>query len=130
LARNGKPSVLIVDDDPDIRHALSLLFEFEDFHVVAEASSGAEAVPLAIQHEPDFVILDYLMPGSTGDKTAGVLRALVPQARIVAFSAVLEVKPNWADAFLNKDRIAEVAPLLTALLEAGSPPAPSEQVPS
>lgn len=112
-----KKTILIVDDDPEIRHALRLLFEFEDFEVVAEASHGMEAIPVALKLQPDFVILDYMMPKLDGYKTAEILRGVSPDTRIVAFSAVLDDKPNWADAYLNKDRIAEIAPLLASLVE-------------
>ena len=111
-----RPSVLIVDDEDEIRHALRLLFEFEEFSVIGEASNGIEAISVARTHEPDFVVLDYLMPRMNGEATAELLRALIPQTRIVAFSAALERKPAWADAFLNKDRISDIAPLLTGLL--------------
>jgi CheY-like chemotaxis protein len=107
--------VLIVDDDENIRYALRLLFEFEDFQVT-EAASGPEAVARALRDDPGFVVLDYMMPGMTGEKTAGLLRSVVPDARIVAFSAILDDKPVWADAFLNKERISEIAPLLTNLV--------------
>jgi CheY-like chemotaxis protein len=107
--------VLIVDDDAEIRHVLRLLFEFEDFDVT-EASTGTEAVARALKDNPDVIVLDYKMPGMMGDKTAEVLRSLVPEVRIVAFSAVLQEKPAWADAYLNKDRIGEIAPLLAKLV--------------
>jgi two-component system chemotaxis response regulator CheY len=110
------PSVLIVDDDAGIRQLLRLLFELNGFHVVAEACNGAEAMPLALRHNPDFVVLDYWMPGGTGDRAAAALRWLLPEVHIIAFSAVLQEKPAWADAYLNKDRICEIAPFLTGLL--------------
>lgn len=112
-----KKTILIVDDDPEIRHALRLLFEFEDFEVVAEASHGMEAIPMALKLQPDFVILDYLMPKLDGYKTAEILRGVSPGTRIVAFSAILDDKPTWADAYLNKDRIAEIAPLLASIVD-------------
>lgn len=113
----GVPTVLVVDDDEEIRHALRLLFEVEEFRVVAEVGNGMDAVTQAMKHEPDIVVLDYLMPRMDGEATAQLLRTLVPRTRIVAFSAALESKPDWADAFLNKSHIAEVAPLLTSLLQ-------------
>lgn len=115
------PTVLIVDDEDEIRHALRLLFEFEDFAVVGEAANGVDAITLAKRYQPDFVVLDYRMPRMDGEATAEILRAIAPQARIVAFSAVLNRKPMWADAYLNKERISEVAPLLTALISADLP---------
>ncbi|HWC13657.1 MAG TPA: response regulator transcription factor [Actinomycetota bacterium] len=108
--------ILVVDDDPEIRHLLATLFEIDGFEVVGEASDGVEAVPLALKHEPDFVILDYRMPRMNGPKTAEVLRGIIPEAKIVAFSAMLEAKPAWADAYLNKERIIEMAPLLSAFV--------------
>jgi DNA-binding NarL/FixJ family response regulator len=115
MSRPAMPSVLIVDDDAGIRHLLRLLFELEEFRVAGEACNGAEALPLALRHEPDFVVLDYWMPGATGEVAAAALHRLLPDVRIVAFSAVLEEKPEWADAFLNKDRVSEIAPLLLNL---------------
>jgi CheY-like chemotaxis protein len=108
--------ILIVDDDEEIRHLLRTLFEVDGFEVVGEAADGIEAIPLALKHEPDFVILDYRMPRMNGARTAEVLRGIVPEAKIVAFSAMLEAQPAWADAYLNKERILEVAPLLSAFV--------------
>jgi CheY-like chemotaxis protein len=112
-----KKTILLVDDDEDVRHALRLLFEFEGYEVAGEAGDGMEAIALARQFQPSFVVLDYLMPKMSGDKTAAVLRGISPESRIVAFSAVLQKKPDWADAYLNKERISEIAPLLAELVE-------------
>ena len=111
-------TVLVVDDDEDVRHALRLLFELDGFSVVGEAATGADGVALARRHQPEFVILDSVMPRLGGEATARVLRALAPAVKIVAFSAALDRRPAWADAFLNKDRIGEVAPLVTAMIPA------------
>jgi chemotaxis response regulator CheB len=108
--------VLIVDDDEEIRHVLRLMCETEGFEVVGEAANGVEAVPLALKFQPDVVILDYLMPHLDGEGTATMLRAIAPEARIVAFSAVLDSKPSWSDSYLNKARVSEVAPLLERLI--------------
>jgi len=108
--------VLIVDDDEEIRHVLRLMCETEGFQVIGEAENGVEAVPLALKHQPDFVILDYLMPHLDGEGTATMLRAIAPGARIIAFSAVLDRKPSWSDSYLNKARVSEVAPLLERLI--------------
>lgn len=112
-----KPTVLIVDDDDEIRDLLALLFEGEDFEIVGEASDGANAVAMTVRQRPDFIVLDYMMPGMKGDETAHLLRAIAPDSRIVAFSAVLTEKPEWADAFLDKSRVTEIAPLLGVLAE-------------
>ncbi|MQA99651.1 MAG: response regulator [Actinobacteria bacterium] len=112
-----KAKVLIVDDDEDVRDALRLLFEGE-FDVVGLAADGREAIEFAEICDPDVIVLDQVMPEMTGAEAAGVLRAQHPSTRIVAFSAILDSKPEWADAFLNKERIDEVAPLIGSLLAA------------
>lgn len=111
----GSRTVLIVDDDEDVRHVLRMMCEMEGFEVV-EASNGVEAVPMALGSQPAVVILDYLMPRRRGDVTATLLRSIVPDAKIVAFSAVLDSKPDWSDSYLNKERISEIAPLLERLI--------------
>jgi CheY-like chemotaxis protein len=115
-AQDERKTVLIVDDDEEIRHALRLLCEAEDLDVVGEAANGVEAVPLALNYQPDFVILDYMLPRLDGEGAAEILRAVIPGTKIVAFSAMRERQPKWADAYLNKDRIAELMPLLRTFI--------------
>lgn len=109
-------TVLIVDDDEEMRHVLRLLCESEGLEVVGEASNGVEAIPLALNHQPDVVILDYRLPRLDGEGAAEIMRAVIPGTKIVAFSAVLDSNPNWADAYLNKDRVTELMPLLRTFI--------------
>ncbi len=110
-------TIVIIDDDDDIRDALRLLFEFEQFDVVAEAANSVEGIAHAMRFQPGFVILDYMMPRLNGADTAKIINAVSPGSRIVAFSAVLSERPEWSDAYLNKERIGQVAPLLEGLIE-------------
>jgi CheY-like chemotaxis protein len=109
-------TVLIVDDDEEIRHVLRLICEQAGLDVVGEASNGVEAVTFALQHHPDFAILDYRLPRLDGEGAAEILRAVTPTTKIVAFSALLEERPQWADAYLNKDRVGELMPLLQTFI--------------
>ena len=110
-------TILLVDDDEDIRHVLRILFEIEGYRVVGEAADGLEAIGLAPAKRPDFVVLDAAMPNLDGAEAARFLRVILPDSRIVAFSATLDGKPDWADAYLNKNRISEIVPLLGRLME-------------
>lgn len=112
----GNKTVLIVDDDEEIRHVLRVLCETEGMDVVGEAANGVEAVPLALQHQPDIVILDYMLPRLDGEGAAEILRTITPDSKIVAFSAILDRRPKWADAYLNKERIGDLVPLLGTLI--------------
>jgi two-component system chemotaxis response regulator CheB len=96
-------NVLIVDDDPSIRALLrSALSVEEDFGDIREAVNGRDAVWICGEFTPDVILLDNWMPGSDGETTAARIRKLHPNARIVAFSGVIEGKPEWADAFVTK----------------------------
>lgn len=108
--------VLIVDDDEEIRHVLRLLCETHEMKVVGEAENGVQAVAIALREQPRFVILDYMLPRLDGEGTAELLRAVSPDAKIVAFSAILDSRPSWADAYLNKERVTELMPLLQSFI--------------
>src|SRR5215469_11533554 len=60
-----RPSVLIVDDEPQIVDFLQMGFSYEGFQVYT-AMTGAEAIHSAITHQPDLVILDVMLPGYDG----------------------------------------------------------------
>lgn len=115
METNSRRTVVIVDDDPDIRDVLRMLFDKENFDVVGEALNGHQAMALAREHRPDYIVLDYLMPTINGASAANALRLLSPDTRVIAFSSALTRKPEWADAFLNKERIAEIPRMLQTL---------------
>jgi CheY-like chemotaxis protein len=57
--------ILLVDDHPITRAALSSLLEGHGFSVAGEAADGAEAIEVARRLRPDLVLLDLSMPGWT-----------------------------------------------------------------
>jgi CheY-like chemotaxis protein len=103
--------VLVVDDDLGVRQILRMMLELEGFSVF-EASNGAEGISVAIEHDPDFVVLDYMMPGLDGESAARSMRDLVPSAALIAFSAGLISPPYWAHIFLPKERIGDLPEVL------------------
>ena len=109
-------SVLIVDDNPQDRHALRVLLGAVGIHGVNEAETGAEGVRMAGEQKPGVVILDSRMPGMSGAEAAEHLRKAAPGTRIIAFSAYMESAPAWADYFLRKDQLSEMVPLIKMVL--------------
>jgi len=102
-------NVLLVDDDKAIRSLLRIAFSVEDgVGDVREAMDGAEALELCLSFEPDLVFLDYWMPSMDGARTAEGIRGLHPRARIVAFSGVLDEKPDWADDLYIKGDLPDL----------------------
>ena len=67
------PTLLVVDDDPEIRMLLSDLFSREGFRVDV-ADDGAAAILFLEQHEPpSAILLDILMPGILGSSVLAYL---------------------------------------------------------
>jgi DNA-binding response OmpR family regulator len=59
------PTIMLVDDDPDTLSILVRYIRREGFAVV-QASSGAECLRLAVEHVPDVILLDLMMPEMDG----------------------------------------------------------------
>ena len=65
--------ILIADDHTLFRSGLQALFEsLADTAVIAQAATGAEAVALAVQHQPDVVLMDIQMPTAEGSGMNGI----------------------------------------------------------
>ena len=60
------PTVLVVDDNDDIRELAQLCLETVDGWVVLTAGSGPDAIAAAREHHPDAVLLDMMMPEMDG----------------------------------------------------------------
>ena len=79
--------VLIVDDIPETRDHLTKLLGFEgDIEVVGAASSGAQALQLAVQLTPDVVLMDINMPDMDGITATERLAAEAPNTAVVMMS--------------------------------------------
>lgn len=116
MAAAAAKKILVVDDEEGVRSLLKMMFASEpQFEIVAEAEDGVEALSLAMQHHPDYVILDYSMPRMNGEEAARVLRAMQSHLCIVAFSSVVTERPEWADAHLSKERFNDLLPLMRQL---------------
>jgi CheY-like chemotaxis protein len=102
--------VLVVDDDRAIRDVLSIALSVEDgVGEVASAGDGDEAITVARDFGPDVVVLDEQMPARTGGEAAAEIRRMAPGTRIVAFSAALQSKPDWADDHFVKGDMLDLA---------------------
>ena len=78
-------TILVVDDEKDIRTSLAGILEDEGYQV-GTAASGAEALECARQDLPDLVLLDIWMPGMDGLETLEKLKNLFPQITVVMIS--------------------------------------------
>src|SRR5690242_17444915 len=80
------PSVLIVDDEPNIRRMVGALLGAEGYEV-RDAQDGASGLQRAIESEPDVLLLDLMMPGDMdGMATLAKLREKLPDVPVVMMS--------------------------------------------
>lgn len=88
------PSVLVVDDEPDVRTLARFILERSGFNVVDEAEDGSQALERFQQLNPppvpSVVLLDNRMPGLTGLEVAEQMLVLHPDQVIILFSAHLD----------------------------------------
>ena len=78
-------SVLVVDDDPDIRYILSARFVSAGYRVFG-AAGGWEALEQLEKHSIDVVLTDYNMPGMNGFGLLSLCRVKCPGTPVVFFS--------------------------------------------
>lgn len=99
------PRLLIVDDEPDIRHLYAAELEDEGYQVET-AGSAKEAADLLQQRDYDLAVLDIQMPGESGlQLLQGLVRDKPDLAVILctAFSCYKEDFSSWlADAYVVK----------------------------
>jgi DNA-binding NarL/FixJ family response regulator len=106
----GVIRVLLVDDDPLVRSALSLMLGGQsDIEVVGEASDGEAGLAMVSQTQPDVVLMDIRMPVMDGLEATRVLHSRPSPPAVVVLTTfdaddhVLRAVASGADGFLLKD---------------------------
>lgn len=91
--------ILLVDDEADIRQVARLALEALGGFQVRECPSGLAAPEVALDFEPQLILMDVMMPGRDGPETLRVLRATpgLPHIPIVFMTA--KVQPQEVSAF-------------------------------
>jgi DNA-binding NarL/FixJ family response regulator len=106
--------ILLADDHQMLRDGLRSLLEKEPgMAVVAECANGREAVRLALELEPEIVIMDVSMPDLNGIEATRQIIAGAPRIKVVALSMhgdqrfVMEMLKAGASGYLLKDAAFE-----------------------
>lgn len=92
MDRDLERSVLVVDDENQVRHLLTHWLETSGF-VVQEAGNADEALAAMERHPSAVAVCDILMPGHDGLWLAGHLRRRFPDTAIIMATAVHDVEP-------------------------------------
>ena len=86
--------ILIIDDEDDIREVAALSLESVAGWDVVTANSGAQGVARAIEHQPDAILLDVMMPGMDGPSTFRELRKNPVTAKIPVLLLTAKVQSS------------------------------------
>jgi DNA-binding NarL/FixJ family response regulator len=79
--------ILLADGQAVVRRGLRILLDARpDFEVCAEASTGCEAVELALRHRPDVSILDISLPLVSGAEATRQIRKAAPETEVMIFT--------------------------------------------
>lgn len=83
-----KLAVMLVDDHEIVRQGLKALLEAEaDMEVVAEASSGPQAVQVARTYRPQIIVMDVRMPDGGGVEACREIRANDPDTQVIMLTS-------------------------------------------
>ncbi len=100
--------ILIVEDNKDLLEMFKLKFEKSWFEVFT-AENGFNSLSLAVDNQPDLILLDIMMPNMDGFETLSVIREQTSlDTKIVIFSNIKnkahieKAKALWADDYLVK----------------------------
>src|SRR5262245_36357292 len=78
--------LLVVDDHEVVRRGLYTLLKDSDIKISAEASSGEEAIELALKQKPDVVLMDIRLSDIDGLQALEMLKKKSPNAKVVILS--------------------------------------------
>jgi len=102
-----KLRLMIVDDNPHARKALSAFFSMQDWLIiVSEASNGEEALEKIESQIPDMILMDAQMPVMDGLQATQIIKNRWPQIKVIILTIYASYKSQaqqvGADAFLVK----------------------------
>lgn len=114
------PTVLVVDDNDDMRGLVRDFLQLSDIEVVGEAVDGLDGVDAAARLRPDVVVLDWQMPRMEGIEALPKILAASPGTAVVMFSSTLsddaERAAVAAGASCFVEKTAALEDLLAAIL--------------
>ena len=84
MTEQNRIRILCVDDHPLLRQGIAAIINNEpDMILIAEASTGTEAIQKVREHRPDVTLMDLRLPDKSGVDSLIAIRAADPEARII-----------------------------------------------
>ena len=122
---NPKPTILLIDDDAEIRYSLDRVLTQEG-HAVISADSGEKGIETAREKSPNLIFLDNRMGGISGIETLQHLRTAAPNSMVILMTAygtsqtaIEAMKHGAFDYVLKPFDLKKLKELVTKALKAG-----------
>jgi DNA-binding NarL/FixJ family response regulator len=119
--------ILVVDDNPAVRHYLRALLEQQStWQVCGEARTGKEALERVEKNPPDMILLDFQMPDLNGLDVARQLNRFFPEIPILMITIHLskqlaeEARRVGIRGACAKSDVSSIVEAVDALLHAGT----------
>lgn len=131
-----QPSILVVEDEPSQREVLVYNLENEGFRVI-EAADGNEALLLIDEERPDLILLDWMLPGTSGIEicrqikmrpTLRMIPVIMLSARSEELDKVRGLETGADDYIVKPYSVAEMLARVKATLRRTRPAAVGERL--
>lgn len=99
------PTILLVEDDSNLREIYGARLEAEGFHIVS-ASDGEEALAASVREKPDLIISDVMMPKISGFDMLDILRSTpeTKNVKVIMMTALGQEEDRQRGEALGADR--------------------------
>jgi len=127
VGHGGQTTILVVEDEQSYREALFAGLSREGFHVEL-ASDGVDALRRFVEHRPDLVVLDLLLPNMSGIEVCRRMRAVAPVPIIIVSALDTEadivrgLELGAEDYIAKPYRLRELVARIRSVLRRVSPP--------
>jgi two-component system, chemotaxis family, chemotaxis protein CheY len=117
-----KKTVLVVDDSMFMRNHIKNILSKNDYHVIAEATNGHEAISLYLKVHPEIVLLDLILGEINGMTVLKELKKRNSKAKVVICSSmgqkhlIMEALKLGAKDFIVKPNFNELIPALDKII--------------
>lgn len=134
MTKSQKPTILIIDDDAEIRYSLDRVLS-PDGHKIITADSGEQGIEVAEKNNPDLIFLDNRMGGISGIETLQHLRTASPASLVILMTAygttqtaIQAMKHGAFDYVLKPFDLAKLKEMVAKALKASIDSGNSESV--
>ena len=83
---SAAPRILVIEDDDDLRMMMEVAVSVTEIDLVGSAATADAGIELAVEHEPDLVIMDVYLPDMDGIAATKIIKEKVPSTKVVGFT--------------------------------------------